>query len=233
MNIDALVQNLVIARDASKEALEANDIDRWLDLISEEFRAADKLREELIRQPSVIANSPEAMQLLKDIDIHEFSDPDRLGMELLWGSISPAEYISALAMVDVLITRFNIPDGLSQFLAEARECFALGQYSAVQSLSRTILEAAVNDIAVRTGKIPADAIEKDMFTEYPPKKRIRLVSGSSFDAVYNHYRDLCKVVHGLSTTSTQGPLQALTKTIGFAEALYHQNTHTIQENENG
>lgn len=230
MIIDTLIQDLVIARNTSKEALEANDLDRWLDLISHEFRAADKLREELIRQPSVIANSTEAMQLLKDIDIHEFSDPDELGMELLWGSVSPAEYISAIAMVDVLITPFRIPDGLKQFLAEARECYALGQYSAVQSLSRTILEAAVNDIAVRTGKIPSDAIEKDMFTEYPPKKRIRLVSGSSFDAVYNHYRDLCKVVHGLSTTSGRGPLDALTKTIGFVEALYHQNADTIQGN---
>ena len=160
MRIDTLVKNLIACRKASKDALESDDMDRWLDLISDEVRAADKLREALIREPSVIASSPEALRLLKEIDIQEFSDPDKLGMELLWGSVSPAEYVTSLAMVDALITPFSIPPGLKQFLSEARECYALGQYAAVQSLSRTILEAAVNDVAVRTGKIPPEAIEQ-------------------------------------------------------------------------
>ena len=233
MQIDTLVKNLIACRKASKDALESDDMDRWLDLISDEVRAADKLREALIREPSVIASSPEALRLLKEIDIQEFSDPDKLGMELLWGSVSPAEYVTSLAMVDALITPSSIPAGLKQFLSEARECYALGQSAAVQSLSRTILEAAVNDVAVRTGKIPPEAIEQDMFTEYPPRKRIRLVSGTSFEVMYEHYGDLCKVVHGLSTISSHGPLHALTKTIGFVESLYHQNAALIRETQKG
>ena len=93
------------------------------------------------------------------------------------------------------------------------------------------LEAAVNDVAVRAGKKPAEAIEKDLFTEYPPKKRIRLVSRDSFDTVYEHYADLCKVVHELSTISSQGPLHALTRRFGFVEAIYHQNSALIQERQ--
>ena len=111
---------------------------------------------------------------------------------------------------------------------EARHCYALGQDAAVQSLSRTILEAAVNDMTVRSGKMSAEVIEKDMFKKYPPWKRIKLVSGDIFQQVNDHYRDLCKVVHGLKTSASQGPLGSLTMTIGFVQELYQRNKDQIR-----
>ena len=152
----------------------------------------------------------------------------KIGMNLLWGSIAPAQYATNLAMINVLVAPFQIPWELQQFLREARECYAIGHNAAVQSLSRTILEAAVNDVAVRTGRMPREAVEQDMFKEYPPKKRIGLVSGTHFDQIYQHYRDLCRVVHGLTTDAVEGPLGSLTKTIGYVQHIYELNKEQIE-----
>ena len=80
--------------------------------------------------------------------------------------------------------------------------------------------------------MPREAIDQDMFTEYPPKKRIRLVSGGHFEQIYQRYRDLCKVVHGLSTSAVDGPLGSLTKTIGYVQHIYELNKDLIRNEQN-
>jgi hypothetical protein len=232
VNIDTLAHEVIKQREASKRLFDSGDLDAWLTAMPAEFAAAERLRTYLLRHPVVVTDDPAVKQLLAETDLSEVDDPDKIGMELLWGSISPAEYATNLALVDVLVAPFNIPSDLHQFLDEARQCYAIGHSAAVQSLSRTILEAAVNDIAVRTGRMPHEAIEQDMFTEYPPKKRIRLVSGEQFEPIYQHYRDLCKVVHGLSTRSVEGPLGALTKTIGYVQYLFDTNKTVIRDAQN-
>ncbi len=67
-----------------------------------------------------------------------------------------------------------------------------------------------------------------MFRKYPPRSRIDLVAGPYAEQVYQLYRALCKVVHGLSTTSTEGALGALTKTIGLVQKLYELNKDLIR-----
>ncbi|MCC6356191.1 MAG: hypothetical protein IT577_20080 [Verrucomicrobiae bacterium] len=220
MDAIQLAQQLIKQQRISKQLLENQDIEGWLSSLSAQFTAADQLRIQLLENPVVVTDDPIVRQLLDQLDLTELENPDRIGSQLLFSWISPTEYAAGLAQVKSLLVPFTIPYPLHRFVDEARTCYALGQYAAVQSLSRTILEAAVNDIAVRTGKIPPEAVEKDMFKEYPPRTRIRLVTTDAFDAVYAHYRDLCSVVHGLSTTSTVGTLGAITKTLGFVQHLY-------------
>jgi|GEM_PF-4238265 len=227
MSIENLARELIGLRQAAKELLDTGDVDGWIEAMPAEFRAAERLRTQLLVHPIAVTDDPSVKELLAAIDLAELDDPDKVGMQLLWGKISPAEYVANLALVDVLVAPFDIPANLRQFLGEARECYAIGHDAAVQSLSRTILEAAVNDIAVRTGRIPFEAIERDMFVKYPPRERIRLVSGNYYDQVYQHYRDLCKVVHGLSTRAIDGPLGSLTKTIGYVQHLYEINKKSI------
>lgn len=229
MSLDSLATALLQLRAKAKHLLDAGDIEGWLDIIRPEFQAADDLRKYLIQNPIVITQDPLVKELLDSIDLTELADPDKVGMELLWGSISPAEYASNLAMIDILVSPFRLPANLQQFLEEARACYAIGHYAAVQSLSRTILEAAVNDVAVRTGKLPSHVIERDMFRKYPPRDRIELVAGSSSKQIYDLYRSLCKVVHGLTVTSTEGALGSLTKTIGFVQHIYESNKDTMQK----
>src|SRR5687768_13231106 len=152
MSIEALSKELLTLRQTSTRLLESGDIDGWLDSLAPEFRAGERLRSYLLDNPIVVTADPEVKALVAEMDLTEMDDPDRIGSELLFSWISPAEYGAAIAAVSVLIAPFKVPQELQSFLREARQCYALGQYSAVQSLSRTILEAAVNDIAVRTGK---------------------------------------------------------------------------------
>lgn len=228
MKIEALSHDLLNLRQNSTSLLKSGDIAGFLDSLRPAFNAAERLRSYLLDNPIIVTEDPAVKQLVSEMDLTEIDDPDKVGSELLFSWISPAEYGAALAEVSVLIAPFKIPFDLEVFLCEARQCYALGQYSAVQSLSRTILEAAVSDIAVRTGKMPKEAIEQDMFREYPPYKRIKLVAGPVFDQVYDHYKDLCKVVHGLATNASLGALGSLTKTIGFVQYLYEQHKDDIR-----
>jgi hypothetical protein len=231
MTIENLAHNVLALREKSQELLHSDDIEAWLDHIPKEFRAAEELHDYLLSNPVVVTDDPKVRKLLVGTDLGELKDPDKTGSELLFSWISPAEYASALAQVRILVTPFRIPLNLQSFIDEARQCYALEQYAAVQSLSRTVLEAAVNDIAVRIGKIPKKAIEDDMFQEYPPKKRIRMVAGSEFDTIYNHYRDLCTVIHGVSTSASTGPLESLTKTLGLVDYLYQSHKETMRTKE--
>jgi len=223
MSIEALARELIGHQEKSKRLLESGDIDAWLDALTPELRLVEQLRTRLLNHSVVVTDDPAVKQVLSGIDLTEIEDFDKVGSKLLYSWISTAEYGARFAEVNVLVAPFQIPFDLRCFLDEARQCYALGQFSAVQSLSRTILEAAVNDIAIRIGKIPKEAVEKDMSREYPTKKRIRLVAGDHFNKIYQHYRDLCTVVHGLSTSATSGALGSLTTTIGFVQHLYEQH----------
>jgi hypothetical protein len=228
MSIEELARELIELRKESQRLLKDGYIQAWLDALVPECRLVEQLRSRLLNRSVVVTDDPAVRQILSDIDLTEVEDFDKVGSELLFSWISPAEYGARLVEVNVLVAPFQIPFDLRCFLDEARQCYALGQFSAVQSLSRTILESAVNDIAVRTGKMPKEAAEKDMFREYPPKKRIGLVTGDRFEQVYQHYCDLCEVVHGLSTSATSGALGSLAKTIGFVQYLYEQHQGQIE-----
>lgn len=228
MSIEALARELIGLQQESMRLLEAEDIDAWLDTVKSELRLVEQMRTCLLNDSVVVTDDPAVKQVLSCIDLTGVDNFHKVGSELLYSWISPAEYGARFAEVNVLIAPFQIPFDLRYFLDEARQCYALGQFSAVQSLSRTILEVAVNDIAVRTGKMPQKAVDEDMFRKYPPRERIRLVAGGRFKQVYQHYRDLCKVVHGFSTSATSGALGSLTKTICFVQHLYEQHESSIK-----
>jgi hypothetical protein len=187
--IDKLAHQLIELQETSKRLLESDDIDNWLNSLGPQIRVADELRSYLLNHPVVVTDDPAVMEILIGIDLTDIENMDEIGSELLFSWISPSEYAVALAQVDILITSFQIPPNLKEFFNEARQCYALGQYSAVQSLSRTILEAAVNDIAVRTHKFPKEIIEQNTSRKYPIWKRIKQVAANHNDEIYKHYGD--------------------------------------------
>lgn len=83
---------------------------------------------------------------------------EALGSDLLYSWISHYEFVEALYDIgSVVIAAGSVPTTLTRFLDEARHCYAFQQYSAVCSLSRTMLEIAMRDLAVKTGALPADS----------------------------------------------------------------------------
>jgi hypothetical protein len=232
MSTETLARESVDHPEKSKHLLEPGDINAWLDALTSEVRLVEQLRTRLLDRPAVVADDPVVQQVLSGIDLTEAEGFDKVGAEILYSWIKPAEYGARFAEVSVLVARFQIPFDLRCLLDEARQCYALGQFSAVQSLSRTILETAVNDIAVRTGKLPQAAVEKDRFEEYPLKERIRLVADGSAEQIYQHHRDLGKVVHGLSASATNGALGSLTRTMGFVQYLYERHKVRVKSGNN-
>jgi hypothetical protein len=229
MSIEALAHELIAHQEKSKSLIESGDIDAWLKEIVSEFRLIEQLRTELLNHSVVVTDDPAVKRVLKGIDLTEIEDLDKVGTKFLYSWISPAEYGARFVEVRFLIAPFQIPYDLRIFLDEARQCYALGQFSAVQSLSRTILEAAVNDIAVRIRKLPREAVEKNMSRQYPIWERFVSVAGNDFKRIYRHYEDLCIVVHGRSTSAPSGALGSLIKTIGFVQHLYEQNKVHIKQ----
>lgn len=230
MEIDRLAHELIELRQRAKQLLDAGDIDAWLNAMPSEFQVAERLRSHLLNHAIVVTDDPAVKQLLAEIDLGDLDDPDKLGMQLLWGAISPAEYAANLALVNVLVAPLQIPVELQQFLTEARKCYALGYDVAVQSLCRTILEAAINDIAVNTGKVPKEAVEQNLYRQYPLWKRCQHVAGDLYEQIYDDlYCSLCKVIHGRTTSGTYGTLGSLTKTIGFVQHLYELNKDSFRK----
>jgi hypothetical protein len=83
---------------------------------------------------------------------------EALGSELLYSWISHYEFVEALYEIgSVVLAVGNVPATLARVVDEARHCYAFQQYGAVCSLSRTMLEIALRDLAVKTGALPADS----------------------------------------------------------------------------
>ena len=90
MNIDTLAHEVIKQREASKRLLDSGNLDAWLRAMPAEFAVAEELREHLLRHPVVVTDDPAVKHLLAEIDPCEVDDPDKIGMELLWGSVGPA-----------------------------------------------------------------------------------------------------------------------------------------------
>ncbi len=130
MKIDALASQLIELRQTSKRLMDSSDIEGWLTSIAEEISVAARLQSLLLHHPTVVTEDPAVKELLAGFDRTNLVDLDRAGMDLLWGSISPEDCATNLAMVDVLLAPFHLPSELQQFLCEARECYAIGHHAA-------------------------------------------------------------------------------------------------------
>jgi hypothetical protein len=215
------------------DALAANNIEEWLDIIYRETTAIERLQNALLQQSVVIAKDPSAVRILREIDLTDIENLDSLGKQLLYSWFSDRDYALGLSRVNALISPIAIPHELRDFVGEARQCYALSQSNAVYSLSRTILEAAVNNLCVRTRRMPKYILDEALFDDerYSFKNRLRLLADSPrVNRIYDHYRLLCRVVHGSVTVSSGEALTAVVETLGFVHHLYAVNQHIIDHN---
>ncbi len=95
----------------------------------------------------------EQMERKADVSFYELSDDEanEIGFDLFYSWISHYESVRDIFTVNTLILTTKIPDGLRQYIMEARDCFALQQHNAVVSMCRTILEGAAKDLCEKKG----------------------------------------------------------------------------------
>lgn len=222
-----------LARDFTAAQKEADSLDigdlGWEEAWVKEMRLAAKIRSCLLDKPLVLSEDPAVTQIFKEIDLADFHDAYETGRALLYDLIRPEDYLAGLAEIILIVpVGTQIPEHLHSFFKEARQCYALGQYSAVQSLCRTIRESTVNDIGILTGEWTQKQLHTPPFRRgYPFNDRVKLVAGGASDEICKLYKDLCSVVHGAATSASCGAPGALTKTLCFVQYLYGR--HKVQK----
>src|SRR5690606_13676901 len=123
--------------------------------------------------------------------------------EIFFGRFGPKDYFARLVEVNTLVVSVSFPAALAAFCEEARQSYALGLDVAVHSLSRTILEVALNDIVTRLARKPRNPGKSEK-RQPTVKQRGLSVPGERGDEVYGPYRRLCAIIHGVSLGSEQG-----------------------------
>jgi hypothetical protein len=220
MRIDALIGEIE-AIQSKAENLDILDPE-WKATMRTEVRLAAELRAHILNSPIIATDNPALKKLLPDIQVAHSRDPYTSGLELLFGIVRPEEYIANLAEIIVVLPAGTcLPVHLLTFIEEARQCYALGQFTAVQSLCRTILETTVNQIGVLNGEWTNKQLPTRAFSRaYPFRDRVNLVAGGASNDIYELYKDLCGVVHGGTISSKAGAPYALRRTVSYVEHLF-------------
>lgn len=82
---------------------------------------------------------------------------ESLGSDLFYSWFSHYEYVEGLYEIGALaLSCGKVPENLSRFVHEARQCYTFQQFNAVFSLCRTMLEICIKDVATKYNMLPAD-----------------------------------------------------------------------------
>jgi len=232
MTIEEQALELAELRRRADEALSADDIETWLGLVHGQASAVERLQAALLSESVHVVQSLEARRVLTDIDLSDIGDISAAGERLLYSWFTPQDYALGLSRVAALIAPVAIPQTLRSFVEEARQCYAFQHANAVDSLSRTILETAINDVCVRIGRMPRRVMQEDDFGEWPFRRRLAMVAGGEtrLNRIHDHYKLLCRLVHGGTTVSSGEALTALAETLGFVHEVYAIHRHVIGNN---
>ncbi|GBE14633.1 hypothetical protein BMS3Abin14_00679 [bacterium BMS3Abin14] len=126
----------------------------------------------------VMSGEPFAVEkAMSDSEITEFlkgelddNDIENLASDLFYSWFSHYEYIQGIYEIGALtISCSKIPENLSKFVNEARDCYAFQQFNAVFSLCRTILEISIKDVATTRKILPADNRDISYLTSRSPE----------------------------------------------------------------
>ncbi|MGO8929713.1 MAG: hypothetical protein ACLQU3_22835 [Limisphaerales bacterium] len=224
MDVEQQALELAEIRRRASEALTSGDIDTYLELIVPRATAIERLQNALLESAVHVVKDPGTSRLLAEIELSEIEDMDQAGMRLLYSWLAPRDYALALSRVNALISPISVPETLRQVVEEARQCYAFQQPNAVYSLSRTILETAVNDICVRIGRMPNHDLRKWSFC----CRLGFLLSGPRHTQALDHYHLLCRLVHGGTTVTSGDALTALAETLGYVSHLYAVHCHAMR-----
>ncbi|MCG8599008.1 MAG: hypothetical protein MI807_02600, partial [Verrucomicrobiales bacterium] len=168
---------------------------------------------------------------LADKNLDEFSEEDFCGSKesedlqekLLWQWWGPGDYVQGYLQARPLIATCDLPYRLQEMVGEARRCYAFGQTIAVMALGRMILEFAITDIGVRTGRFPAPDSLDDYYKAYPPFTRADKLLGETGPrrAQFRELYDAgSKSIHSSSEEFSEHPIGYLRKVLDFVSDQY-------------
>lgn len=158
-------------------------------------------------------------------DTLERNEVEQLGSDLFYSWFSHYEYIEGLYNIGSLILAVGkIPEHLTRFVSEARNCYAFRQYSGVYSLCRTILEICVRDICVKHGIVQNKPSEynklglHDMIVKICKLEKYKHLK----DRLDNIRLETNFLIHGNKTIWGQEARDMLRETLKVVQELYKQ-----------
>jgi hypothetical protein len=203
--------------------------------LSCEFELLEKeIDSEIQRSSTVVAKTQAAHQYIKErlraikVELDRI-DEEPYGMDpvndcgVFWNHAWPQDFTKTFTATSRLFLVYDIPSSVKQLVEEARLCAAWGQFNAVASLSRTIFETAVTDIAARAERIPAPVDTYDYYREYPPHKRLTALIGERSpqrEQMDRFYAETSAVIHGSRQANLSNAMKLLEASLGFVSSLY-------------
>jgi len=191
----------------------------------------------IIRKLSTGKQLPIERALLANITECGLSEEqlEEIGFKELYSWISHVEYAQGLYEAGALVVGSGeLPSHLEAYVREARDCYALQQYNAVCSLSRTILEVSVHALAREYGVLPQDY---GNVAHLVPKDRMsfaklihELTSIPSFGYLRQDLHDIREktnsIVHANCLVNRDGARKLLKQTLDSVHLLFEAHAMT-------
>jgi hypothetical protein len=183
---------------------------------NDEFQA-DWLVKSLLAQTGK-AGGDKIIEDLTWLPDDELSD---IAHEQFYSWIGPIDIAERLYKIGALILAVPTPNTLENYVTEARWCYAFGQYMAVYSLCRTILETAIREIGQEIGKLPRDEgnVKHDVLRRFHRMKEI-VVPLDLANEVDEIYLPTCYIVHGRTAVGHEDASEMLRNTLKCVQKLY-------------
>jgi len=129
------------------------------------------------------------------------------------------DYVRNLLEIGKMILKIEVPRSLHAYVEEARTCFALDQYIAVCSLSRTIIEGFLLHLCEEIGKEP------DKTEHGNPKMSSVFEIASKGDKdrenkLWKVYGRASKTIHGGKTASRENSKEIFRETIDLIQGIF-------------
>ncbi|MCP3940001.1 MAG: hypothetical protein GY710_00770 [Desulfobacteraceae bacterium] len=151
------------------------------------------------------------------LDFDELNDMQ----DYLYRWFSHHEYVQGLFDIGSLIVGLSIPDSLTIYVSEARECYAFQQYNAVYGICRTILEIAIRYRCQRKGILKFNKRKVIDIDEYHPSELInKCTQGGLRDSVKTIYKATSSLLHGSKTVNSDDARLMFKDTLKVVQDLY-------------
>jgi hypothetical protein len=254
MNDITLVKKIAAISVQFLAALESKDIKSFVNTLSTYADLKKQLITQTIESGIIITNSVEERNLLRMVvrndnsfplntaldNLSEFTkesdsasepfelitnlDLEELSEEYFYSWYSGWSYVETLIDLGSVVVNAEMDDHLHIFVSDIRNSYAFQQYHGVAVLCRTLLEASIRSIGLKTERLSQAIDKQQLYDDYPPKKMIHTVlKGTLANKIYRFYRDLCEVVHGFRIVRREESLEIMKRTFAYVEQMWDYN----------
>jgi hypothetical protein len=181
----------------------------------------DRLYKSTRKDPAEAGNGGEKSGL----DFYFLEDELSVGqcdemVDTFYSWMDPYTYLRGLYDIGALIIDTSVPNYLEGFLREARDCYALGQFNAVYSLCRTVIEIAAKNRYERLGLGKRDLVNSpDQQRNYGGYYIDQSTRGELRNRALEEYKAACEIVHGERMVSQKEAREMLKRTLSLVQDL--------------